>query len=437
MTFSRPHHPPATTGEVPPVETTDCCVVGAGPAGMVLALLLARQGVGVVLLEARQDFEREYRGEGLQASTLEILDELGLLDRVLELPHARVPRWVVRIPSGAIPILEPGRVNARHPYLLYMPQAPLLELLAAEAARCPSFRLVRGARAEALLQEQGIVRGVRYQRGGRHHELRAALVVGADGRFSKVRQLAGLAAVRLATTMDVLWFRLPTRAGETPAQAGVYAAGGGAYGVAVYRGSEWQLGLAFPTGAYQQVRGRGLESVRRTVRALMPWLGDRVDGLQQWSQTALLAVEASRVRRWYRPGLLLIGDAAHVMSPAGAVGINAAVADAVAAARILGPALRRGEVRMRDLAAVQRRRAWHTRLAQWFQGTVEQEIWAAGRGPRMPLAARLVAASPALRALRNRVFVNSGLWPERVAPLDHPTPPTRRVRREPATVALG
>jgi 2-polyprenyl-6-methoxyphenol hydroxylase-like FAD-dependent oxidoreductase len=185
--------------------------------------------------------------------------------------------------------------------------------------------------------------------------------------------------------------------------------------IAVYRGSHWQIGLAFPKGAYAQVRARGLGVVRQTVGSVIPWLDDRLGMLRDWSQTSLLSVESSRVRRWYRPGLLVIGDAAHVMSPAGAVGINAAVADAVATARVLMEPLRRGRVSLRDLAAVQRRRESHIRIAQWFQATLEQEIWAAGQARHMTWSAHLVATVPPLRELRNRVFVYSGLWPEHVA----------------------
>jgi 2-polyprenyl-6-methoxyphenol hydroxylase-like FAD-dependent oxidoreductase len=271
---------------------------------------------------------------------------------------------------------------------------------------------------------------VGYQHQGQRYQVQARLVVGADGRFSKIRQLAGVEAVQHGAIMDVLWFRLPARPDEMPAQAGVYADGGGTYGVAVYRRTQWQIGLAFPKGAYRDLRSRGLPAIRQTASALMPWLGDRTEALQAWSQTSLLLVESSRVRRWYRPGLLLIGDAAHVMSPAGAVGINAAIADAVAAARLLATPLKRRELRPAHLAAVQRRRERHIRLAQWFQNTVEEQIWAAGRGAQMSRPARLVAASPRLRALRDRVFVYSGLWPERVGHMADPVRSTVVMRRE-------
>jgi 2-polyprenyl-6-methoxyphenol hydroxylase-like FAD-dependent oxidoreductase len=244
----------------------------------------------------------------------------------------------------------------------------------------------------------------------------AQLVVGADGRFSKTRQLAGLESVRHGTIVDVLWFRLPCRAGDTPAQAGLYvSARGGAYTVATYRGQQWQIGLNFPKGTYQQLRAAGLDAVRRTLSELVPWLPERVDHLQDWAQTTVLSVESSRVGRWYRPGLLLIGDAAHVMRPGGAVGINMAIADAVAAGSLLAKPLQRGEVHSWHLAAVQWRREWHTRLVQWFQATLELQNWAAGRGSQMPLAARLVAAIPVLRDLRNHVLVCGGLWAERVS----------------------
>jgi len=398
------------------VDAADCCIVGAGPAGVFLALLLAQAGIHVVLLEAHRDFDRDYRGEGLQPSTLDILEQVGLLERFFELPHTRVPRMVLRTPTRPIPFLDPGRVSSRHPYLVYVSQSRFLEFVVSEAERSPTFHLIRGARVDQLIDEQGSIRGVVYEQNGTNFAVRAPLVIGADGRFSKTRQLAGFASVRHRTAVDVLWFRLPCRSEDTPAQAGLYAgARGGAYGVAVYRGQHWQIGLNFPKGTYQQLRAGGLDAVRNVVSGLMPWVTDRVDCLQEWTQTAVLSVESSRLGQWYRPGLLLIGDAAHVMSPAGAVGINMAIADAVAAASVLGPRLQRSEVRLRDLAAVQRRREWHTRFVQWFQATLEEQNWAAGRSAQMPFGARLVADKRAVVKLQNRVFVSGGLWPERVA----------------------
>jgi 2-polyprenyl-6-methoxyphenol hydroxylase-like FAD-dependent oxidoreductase len=345
------------------VDETDCCIVGAGPGGVFLELLLARAGVRVVLLEAHRDFDREYRGEGLQPPTLEILDQLGLLDRFLRLPHSRIPRMVLRTPVGPVTFLDPGKVSARHPYLVYVAQPRLLEFVAAEAERLATFRLVRGARVDRVIQEQGVIRGVNYKQGGTNVVVRASLVVGADGRFSKIRQLSSLELEAHGAAIDMIWLRLPRQPEDTPAQAGIYAGSrGGAYGVAVYRGEQWQIGLAFPKGTYQQLRASGLETVRHIHGEIIPWITDRLGYLQDWAQTAVLSVESSRVRTWHRPRLLLIGDAAHVMSPAGAVGINMAIADAVAAASILAQRLLQGEVRNADLQAVQRRREWHTRL---------------------------------------------------------------------------
>ena len=342
-------------------------------------------------------------------------------------------------------------MSAHHPYLLYVSQPQLLEFMVAAAEQIATFRLVRGARVDHLIQDQGAIRGVNYTQNGTNIEVRARLVVGADGRFSKIRQLARIEPQMHGAAVDMLWCRLPRQPEDTPAQAGIYAGSrGGAYGVAVYRREQWQIGLAFPKGTYQQLRASGLETVRQLLGEMIPWVSGRIGYLQDWAQTAVLSVVSSRVRRWHRPGLLLIGDAAHVMSPAGAVGINMAIADAVAAARILGPRLLQSDVRAADLRAVQRQREWHTRLVQWFQSTLEEQNWAAGRGARMSLAARVVAAVPRISDLRNRVFVCGGLWPERLCetaarphlptplPLPQATQPTNlKGRRSDASCRLS
>ncbi|HEX5273420.1 MAG TPA: FAD-dependent oxidoreductase, partial [Gemmataceae bacterium] len=349
------------------VRQTGCIIVGGGPGGAILALLLARRGVEVTLLEAHKDFERDFRGDTIHPSVLQILDEIGLLDRLMQLPHGKVRGVTFQTADGPIRLTVFEQTKLRFPYIMMMPQARFLEFITAEARRYPSFRLVMGASVQRLVGEGGAVRGVRYRAADGWHELRAPLTVGADGRFSMVRHLAGLRAVPSGEPpMDVLWFRVPRRPGD-PEESATGALGQGRGLALLVRPADWQVAFIFPKGGYQHLRAAGLEALRRSIVELVPWLAGRVDHLQDWHQLAFLSTEASCCPRWFRPGLLLIGDAAHVMSPAGGVGINNAIQDAVAAANLLTGPLLRSDVRVSDLAAVQRRRLWVTRLVQAFQ----------------------------------------------------------------------
>ncbi len=399
------------------VHETHCCVVGAGPAGVVLSLLLARQGVPVTLLEAHKDFDRDFRGDTIHPATLELLDQLGLADRLLLLPHRKLSQVTFVTAEGRTRFVDFTRLRTRFPYIAIMPQSVFLDFLAAEAGKYPAFRLVLAANVQRLVEEGGVVRGVQYQSTDGHwHEVRAPLTVGADGRFSKLRKLAGFEPVRSSPPMDVLWFRLPRRPeDEQHHLAGSFFIGGGHIAILLDRpDGEWQVGYVILKGGYAQIRQAGIGALRQDVAKLVPALADRVGLLPDFQHLAVLSVESSRVPCWYKPGLLLIGDAAHVMSPVGGIGIQYAVQDAVEAANQLAEPLRSGAVRTEQLAAVQRRREWPVKVAQWLQGVMQQGIVAQALqsdGPfRLPLPARVITKVPGLRNLPARL-VGFGIRP--------------------------
>lgn len=394
-------------------ESVDCIVVGGGPGGVMLSLLLARQGVRIALLEAHTDFERDFRGDTVHPSTLELLGELGLLERLRALPHAKIADFPIHFPDGSVSPPRRSRLRT-HPMTMTVRQARFLDLLVDEAQRFPTFQLIMGARVEQLVEEDGVVRGVRIRRDDGWHEITARLVVGADGRFSRVRQLAGIPLVTGSEPLDVLWLKLPYGPDDPPRAHGIYIGSNGVL-VIMDSGLEYQVGYVFPKGAYQRLRAVGLEALRAAIASRAPFLADRTHVISDWRQTSLLSIEAGRVQRWYKPGLLLIGDAAHVMSPVAGVGINYAIQDAVVAANVLGPRLVSGSVRVQDLAAVQRRRELPTRIMQFLQTQMRPRLLADGQPlPRPPLLVRLLLDLPPLAELRERLIVFGGWLPERI-----------------------
>ena len=400
-----------------------------------LALLLAWQGVPVVLLEAHLDFERDFRGDTLHPAVMENLDELGLAERLLELRHTKVRTLTVQTPGGSLQLpLGQGYAHwkTRFPYITFMAQSRFLGFITEEAQRYPSFRLQMGARVEALVEVDGAVHGVRYRGLDGWHELRAALTVGADGRFSRLRALVGFEPIKTSPSIDVLWFHLSRRDGD-PLESLDSRFGSGFLLIFIDRFEYWQVGVVIAKGTYQQVHTAGLEALRQALANAAPEIADRVEELQAWKQIAVLSVESSRLQRWYKPGLLLIGDAAHVMSPVGGVGINYAIQDAVVASNVLGAKLRAGEpLQRRDLAEVQRQREWPTRVMQRFQ-TLAQQAVVRGMGRATtrqfgpPPIVRQFLRVPGLLILPAR-FIGYGLCPPHI---QASTPEERREHSAP------
>jgi 2-polyprenyl-6-methoxyphenol hydroxylase-like FAD-dependent oxidoreductase len=386
-------------------ESTTCCVVGAGPAGVMLSLLLARAGVPVTLLEAHRDFDRDFRGDTIHPGTLEVLAQIGIAERVLALPHVKAPSFRFISATTVDTVAVFSRLPTPFPYMTIMPQALFLEALVQEAARYPNFKLMLGARVDRLLDEGGSILGVGYRSGDESGEVRAQLTVATDGRFSRVRKLAALEPVPNSGPMEVIWFRLPRRADDRYDEAAI-AVGKRQIIAVLGREREWQLGYVGPHGRFHDAKQRGIEEFRQSVAEVLPWLADRVSLIENWSTISLLSVEGSRLVRWHRPGLLLLGDAAHVMLPVGGVGINCAIADAVEAVNVLAGPLREARVEDKHLAEVQQRREAVTTTIQNFQARIQKGMvaaFAAGREFRIPLPLRVISRIPGLRDLPPRL----------------------------------
>jgi len=379
---------------------------------MMLGLLLARAEIEVDVHEKHGDFLRDFRGDTLHPSTLEVMHELGLLERLLELPHEKIPRFAARFGQRQVAIADLGHLPVRAPYIAMMPQWDFLDFLAREAKRFAGFALHMNSEVTGIVERDGRIAGL--QIGAR--QALADLVVAADGRHSTVRKAAALPAEEFGAPMDVLWFRL-SRGAQDPAQTmGLF--GAGRILIMLNRGDYWQCAYVIGKGAADAVKSRGLPWFRDSIVKVQPWLADRVGELDDWEKVKLLTVRVDRLLQWYRPGLLCIGDAAHAMSPVGGVGINLAIQDAVAAANILCQPLLSGALNEAHLASVQKRRDWPTRVTQRLQLAIQKQLiaraLAAEEDFQPPTFVRLLAAIPMLSRIPARL-IGLGVRPEHVS----------------------
>jgi 2-polyprenyl-6-methoxyphenol hydroxylase-like FAD-dependent oxidoreductase len=380
---------------------------------MMLGYLLARAGIEVLVLEKHADFLRDFRGDTVHPSTLEVMHELGVLEEFLKRPHQEVPKARARIGDREIQLGDMAYLRTRCRFMVLMPQWDFLDFLAEQGRRYPTFHLRMQTEVIGLIEEQGRIVGIRAESLAGPVEIRADLVVGADGRNSVVRDLSGLLVEELGAPMDVLWMRLSKRAGDPDLIA--YSDRGRAL-VLLDRGSYWQCGFSVPKETAEEMLAKSIEEFRAAIVQLAPFLLDRVMELSNWNDVKLLTVRVDRLRRWYRPGLLCIGDAAHAMSPVGGVGINLAIQDAVAASNILAGPLRKGTVSTADLAKIQHRRQFPTRLTQRVQALIRQQVGGSldASGPRrLPWIVRLLERTTLLRRVRTR-FLGIGVRPEHV-----------------------
>jgi len=395
--------------------TTQCCIAGGGPAGMMLGFLLARAGVRVVALEKHADFFRDFRGDTVHPSTLELIYELGLIDEFLKLPHQKVETVTGEVGAERIALGDFRHLPTHCKFIALMPQWDFLNFLAEHGRRYPGFDLRMQAEATDLIEENGRVAGLIARTPNGALTIRADLTVGCDGRHSTVREKAGLVSDDYGAPMDVLWFRVSRKVSDRTDVFGHIEAG--RLMVMLDRGDYWQCAYVIPKGGIERVQSEGLEAFRGRVVEMSPFLADRVGELKSWDDVKLLSVTVDRLRKWWRPGLICIGDAAHAMSPIGGVGINIAVQDAVAAANRLVSPLRSGKATDADLQAIQERRMPAVRFTQWLQLAIQRRIISrvleSRERPKPPPFVKLFNSFPVLRRIPARL-IGIGVRPEHI-----------------------
>src|SRR5579864_373991 len=391
-----------------------CCIAGGGPAGIMVGLLLARAGVDVVVLEKHADFFRDFRGDTIHPSTLELMHELGCLDELLKIPHQKARQVGFQFGNTSGIAADFSGIKLHAPYIAIMPQWDFLDFLARRSARYPTFSIKMRTEVTGIIEENARVIGVAATTPRGPLEVRADLIIAADGRHSLVREKAGLAVDDLGAPMDVLWLSIPRKPSDPEDTMGRFDAG--RILVAINRGDYWQMGYVIPKGTLEDLRQHGLPEFRAAILRMAPYLADRGAGLDDWEKIKLLTIQVNRLRQWHRPGLLCIGDAAHAMSPVGGVGINLAVQDAVAASNILAGPLAVGAVSTGDLARIQRRREFPTRLTQRVQALIRKQVGGSlddSSPRRLPWPLRLLERTTLPRRMRTR-FIGVGIRPEHV-----------------------
>ena len=387
------------------IETT-CVIAGAGPAGLMLGLLLARAGIDVVVVEKHGDFLRDFRGDTIHPSTLEVMSELGLIDEFLTLPHTRAPKLTAEMGGRTITMADFSRLPVKNRFIAFMPQWDFLNFLAEKAQQYPNFRLIMNARVTEVLEDQGKMNGLAVETPEGSAIIRSTLVVGADGRNSIVREKAGLIIENFGTPSEVVWMKLSKQPGDPHEVMG--HAGPRQGFVLIDCGDYWQCGYVIRRTTFAEIREKGIEAFRQMVIDVSPLPAERMQEIRSFDDISLLTVRIDRLKQWWRPGLICIGDAAHAMSPIGGVGVNLAIQDAVAAANILSSPLREKRLSDRDLAAVEKRRGFPTRATQKLQlmmrssRKTDQANEAKRKGP--PAFIRGIARFPLLAHLAGRLI---------------------------------
>lgn len=399
---------------MPESARTTCCIVGGGPAGVMAGYLLARSGVRVIVLEKHKDFFRDFRGDTVHPSTLQLFYELGLLQQFLKIPHQELRFIALKFGDHLFEVADFSHLPTQCKFVALMPQWDLLNFLAEQGRQFPGFDLRMEHEATGLLYSNGRVTGVEAKTPSGNVQISTDLVIGCDGRHSIIRQAAHMEPTELGVPVDVLWFRISRKSGDPEASLGNVNYGKAL--VLINRGDYFQAGLIIAKGSFDRIKQNGLAAFQQEIAQIAPWLGDRVSELKDWDQIKLLSIQINRLRQWHQPGLLCIGDAAHAMSPAGGVGINLAIQDAVATANLLADPLREGKVTDQLLSRVQKRREFPTRVTQQIQLAAHKRMVSIFRdpGPSKPSwKLKLAANLPGLRRLLGRL-VGVGIRPEHI-----------------------